>query len=103
MSPAEREMDDCESLPGVKRQDACVTIEERDGESSLSMQESSTKRPKEGLIEEQASTKSYSDPLHISATTKPSKVVVKKDTSEQHQVYAQIYGAPYWTLLRCVK
>ena len=85
-------MDDCEFLPEVKRQHACVTIEEGDGGSFLSMQESSTKRPKEALIEEQSCTNSYCDPLHISATTKPSKVVVKKDTPEQHQVYAQIYS-----------
>ena len=36
MSPAEQEMDDCESLPEVKRQDACVTIEEGDEGSFLS-------------------------------------------------------------------
>ena len=41
MSPAEEEMDDCESLPEVKRQDACVTIEKGDGESFLSIQGSS--------------------------------------------------------------
>ena len=92
MSPAEQEMDDCESLPEVKRQEACVTIEEGDGGSFLSMQESSTKRPKEALIEEQSSTHTYSDPLHISATTKPSKVVVKKDTPEQHHVNVHIHS-----------
>ena len=90
MSPAEQETDDCESLPEVKRQDACVTIEEGDGRSFLSIQESSTKRSKEELNEEQYSTTSYSDPMHISLTTKPSKVVVKKNTSEQHQVYVHI-------------
>ena len=83
-------MDDCESLTEVKRQDACVTIEEGDGRSFLIMQESSTKTPKEALIEEQSSTNSYSDPLPISATTKPSKVVVKKDKPEQHQVYVHV-------------
>ena len=91
MSPAEQKMDDCESLPEVKRQDACVTMEEGDGGSFLSIQESSTKRPKEALIE-QSCTNSYSDPLHISATTKPSKVLVKKDTPEQHQVYVHIHS-----------
>ena len=92
MSPVEQEIDDYESLPKVKRQDACVTIEEGDGKSFLSMQESSNKRPKEALTsEEQSSTNSYSDPLHISATTKPSKVVVKKDT-EPHQVYVHIHS-----------
>ncbi|XP_015760615.1 PREDICTED: uncharacterized protein LOC107339810 isoform X7 [Acropora digitifera] len=89
---AEQEMDDYESLPEVKRQDACVTIEQGDGGSFLSKKESSTKRPKESLIEEESSTNSYSDPLHISATTKTSKVVVKKDTPVQHQVYAQIHS-----------
>lgn len=69
MSPAEQEMDDYESLPGVNRQDACVTIEEGDGESFLSMQESSTKRPKEAFIKEQSSGHSYSVPLCISSTT----------------------------------
>ena len=92
MSPAEQEMDDYESLPQVKRQDACVTIEEGDGESFLCIQDSSTKRPKEALIEQESSTNSYSDPLHISATTKPSKAVVKKDTPGQHHVYAQIHS-----------
>ena len=92
MSPAEQEMDDCESLPEVKRQDACDTVEEGDGESFLCMQESSTRRPKEVLIEEESCTNSYSDPLHISATTDPSKVVVKKDTLEQHQVYIHIHS-----------
>ena len=91
MSPAEQEIDDFESLPEVKRQDACVTIEQGDGGSFLSIQESSTKSPKEALIEEQSSTNSYSDPLHITATTKLSKVVVKKDTPEQHQVNVHIH------------
>ena len=90
MSPAEQEMDDCESLSEVKRQDAGVTIE-GDGGSFLSKR-SSTKRPKESFTEEQSSTNSYSDPLRISATTKPSKVVVKKDTPGEHQVYAQIHS-----------
>ena len=31
LSPAEQEMDDGESLPEVKRQDACVTVEEGNG------------------------------------------------------------------------
>ena len=92
MSPAEQEMDDYESLPEVKRQDACVTIEEGDGESFLCIQDSSTKRPKEALIEQESSTNSCSDTLHISATTKPSKAVVKEDTPGQHQVYAQIHS-----------
>ena len=92
MSPAEQEIDDCESLPEVKRQDACDTIEEGDGGSFLSMQESITKRPKEALIEEQSSKNSCSDPLRISATTKPSKVVLKKDTREQHQVNVRIHS-----------
>ena len=87
MSPAEKEMDDCESLPEVKRQDPCVTIEEGGGGSFLSIES-----PKEALIEEQSSTNSYSDPLHISATTKLSKAVVKKDTPEQHQVYVHIHS-----------
>ncbi|XP_015760629.1 PREDICTED: uncharacterized protein LOC107339813 isoform X5 [Acropora digitifera] len=91
-SQAEQEMDDWESLPEVKRQDACVTSEEGDGGSFLSMQESSTKRPKEAFIEEQSSTNSYCDPLHISATTKPSKVVVKKDTPEEHKVNVHIHS-----------
>ena len=39
MSPVEQEIDDYESLPKVKRQDAYVTIEEGDGKSFLSMQE----------------------------------------------------------------
>ena len=77
MSQAEQKMDDCESLREVKRQDACLTMEEGDGESFLSIQESSKKRPKEALIEELSGTNSYSDPLHISTTTKPSKVDVK--------------------------
>ena len=92
MSPAEQEMDECKSLSEVKRQDTCVTIEEGDGGSFLSKKESSTKRLKQSLIEEESSTNSYSDPLHISATTRPSKVVVKKDTPLQHQVYAQIHS-----------
>ena len=92
MSPAEQEIDDCESLPAVKRQDACVTSEEGDG-AFLSIQESSTKNPKNhALIEEQSNTNNYSDPLHISATTKPSKVVVTKDTPEQHQVNVHIHS-----------
>ena len=66
MSPAEQEMNNCESLPEVKRQDTCVIIE-GDGGSFLSMQESSKKIPKESLIEEESSTNSYSDPsLRIS-------------------------------------
>ena len=89
MSPAEQEMDDYESLPDVKRQDGCVIIEEGDGESFLCIQDSSTERPKEALIEQESSTNSYSDPLHISATT---KAVVKKDTPGQHRVYAQIHS-----------
>ena len=92
MSQTEQKMDDCESLREVKRQDACLTVEEVDGESFLSIQESSKKRPKEALIEELSGTNSYSDPLHISTTTKPSKVDVKKDATEQHQVYAQIHS-----------
>ena len=92
MSPAEQKMDDCESLPEVKRQDACVTIEEGDGGLFLSKKESSTKRPKEALIEEQSGTNSYCEPLHISATTKPSKVVVKTDTPEKHQVNVHIHS-----------
>ncbi|XP_067019925.1 uncharacterized protein [Acropora muricata] len=94
MSQVEQKMDDCESLREVKRQDACLTMEEGDGESFLSIQESSKKRPKEALIEELSGTNSYSDPLHISTTTiyKPSKVDVKKDATEQHQVYAQIHS-----------
>ena len=92
MSHAEQEMDDCDSLPGVKRQDACVTIEKGDGESFLSMQESSTRIPNEALtLEEQASTNTYSEPLHISAATKPSKVVAKKNM-EPHQVYVHIHS-----------
>ena len=92
MSPAEQELDDCESLPEVKQQDACLTMEEGDEGSILGMQESSTKRPKEALIEEQSSTNSYCDPLRISAKTKPSKAVVKKDTPEQLQVNVHIHS-----------
>ena len=92
MSPAEQEMDAYGSLSDVKRQDACVTNKEGDGGLFLSIQESSARRPKEALIEEQSYTNSYSDPLHISATTKPSKVLVKKDTPEQHQVYVHIHS-----------
>ena len=55
------------------------------------MQESSKKRPKEALIEEQSSTDIDSDPLHILATTKPSKVVGKKDLPE-HQVYIHVHS-----------
>ena len=84
-------MDDCESLPKVKRQDTRVKIEEVDERSFLSMQESSTKRPKEVLIDEQSSTDSCSDPSYISSTTKPSKVVAKKDTPERNQVYVHIH------------
>ena len=58
----------------------------------LSMQESSRKRPRESLIEEQSCTNSYSGPLHISATTKLSKVLVKKGTSEEDKVYIHIYS-----------
>ncbi|XP_044179346.1 uncharacterized protein LOC114955584 isoform X2 [Acropora millepora] len=92
MSPAEQELDDGESLPEVKQQDACLTMEEGDEGSILGMQESSTKRPKEALIEEQSSTNSYCDPLRISAKTKPSKAVVKKDTPEQLQVNVHIHS-----------
>ena len=35
MSPAEQEMDDCESLPEVSQHDACVTMEESDMNNSL--------------------------------------------------------------------
>ena len=92
MSPAEQKMDDCESLPEGKQQDACVTIEEGGGGLFLSKKESSTKRPKEALIEEQSGTNSYCGALYISATSKPSKVVVKTDTPEQHQVNVQIHS-----------
>ena len=92
MSPAEQEMDDYESLPDVKRQDACVTTKEGDGGLFLTIQESSARRPKEVLIEEQSSRKRDPDPLHNSATTKPSKVLAKKDTPEQHQVYVHIHS-----------
>ena len=92
MSPAEQKMDDCESLPEGKQQDACVTIEEGGGGLFLSKKESSTKRPKEALIEEQSGTNSYCGALYISATSKPSKVVVKTDTPEQHQVIVQIHS-----------
>ena len=85
-------MDDCESLPGVKREDACVTVKEGDGGSFLSIQESSARRPKEALIEEQSGKNSYSDPLHSFATTEPSKVFVKKDNPEQHQLYVHIHS-----------
>ncbi|XP_044179343.1 uncharacterized protein LOC114955620 isoform X2 [Acropora millepora] len=92
MSPAEQEMDAYDSLSDVNRQDACVTTKEGDGGLFLSIQESSARRPKEALIEKQSYTNSYSDPLHISATTKPSKVLAKKDTPEQHQVYVHIHS-----------
>ena len=91
MSPAEQEMDAYESLSDVKRQDAFVTTKEGEGGLFLSAQESSARRPREALIEEQSSTNSYPDPLHISATTKPSKVLAKKDT-QQHQVYVHIHS-----------
>ena len=55
------------------------------------MQESSRKRPKEALIEEQSSTVLDSDSLHILVTTKPAKVVVKKDTPEHH-VYIHVHS-----------
>ena len=58
----------------------------------MSIQDSSTKRSKEALIEEQSSTNSVSDSLHISATTKLPKVVVKKDTPERHQFYVHIHS-----------
>ena len=86
MSPVEQEMNDCESLPEVKRQETCVKIEGVDGGSVLNMQELLAKRSKEAFIKEQPSTDSYSGPLHISTTTEPSKVVVKKDSLEQHYV-----------------
>ena len=89
ISPAEQEMVDCEYVHEVKRHDACVTIKKGDGGSFFSIQESSARRPKEALIEEQSGKNSYFDPLHISAT-KRSKVVVKKDNPEQHQVYVHI-------------
>ena len=57
----------------------------------MSLKESSTKIPKESLIEEESSTNSYCDPLRISKTTKQSKVVVRKDTLEQHHVYIHIH------------
>ena len=92
MSPPKQEMNDCESLPEVKRQDTSVKIEEVDEGSFLNMLESSTKTPKESFIREQSSTHSYSAPLYISPTIKPSKVVVKKDTQEQLHVYIHIHS-----------
>ena len=43
-------------------------------------------------MKEQSRTDSYSAPLYISSTTKPSKVVVKKDTPKQHHVYVHIHS-----------
>ena len=91
MSPAERKMDDCESLPEVKRKDAASGLKREMEDHSWVCKESSTKRPKESLIEEESSTNSYSDPLLISETTKHSKVAVEKDTLKQHLVYIHIY------------
>jgi len=85
-------MNDYESLPEVKRQDTCIKIEEVDGGSVLNMQELSTKRSKEAFIMEQSSTDSYSGSLHISTTTEPSKVVVEKDSLEQHHVCIHIHS-----------
>ena len=45
----------------------------------------------EALIEEQSSTVLDSDSLHILVTTKPAKVVVKKDTPEHH-VYIHVHS-----------
>ena len=94
MSPYEQEMNDCESLPEVKRQETRVKIEGVDGGSVLNMQELLAKRSKEAFIKEQSSTDSYSGPLHISTTTKPSKVVAKKDSQEQHHVCIHINSKP---------
>ena len=94
MSPVEQEMNDCESLPEVKRQETCVKIEEVDGGSVLNMQELLAKRSKEAFIKEQSSTNSYSGPLHIFTTTKPSKVVAKKDSQEQYHVCIHIHSKP---------
>ena len=104
-------MNDSQSLPEVKGQSTYVKIEEVDGESFLNMQESLTKRPKEAFMKEQSRTDSYSAPLYISSTTKPSKVVVKIDTLEQHHVYVHINKGenpfnqrmPIWLWKPCVK
>ena len=87
-------MDDYESLPEVKRQDACVSVEEGHRGSFLSMPQSLTKRHVEVLVKEQSSTDGYYDPLNISATTKTSKAFVKKENPEQHHVYAIVHISP---------
>ena len=58
------------------------------------MQESSTKRPNEVFMKEQSRTDldSYSAPLYISSTTKPSKVVVKKLDTPEHHGYDHIHS-----------
>ena len=87
LSPAEQEMDDYESLPEVKRQDSCVSVEEGHRASFLSMPQSSTTRHEEVLVKEQSSTDGYYDSLNIYAITKTSKAFVKKENPEQHHVY----------------
>ena len=97
LSPAEEEMGDLESLPEVQRQDTCIDIEEGDRGSFLSMPQSSTKSQEEAFIQKQSSVDSSNAPLNISATTKvskknnTSKAFIKKDTPEQHHVYAIVH------------
>ena len=99
LSPGEEEMGDLESLPEVQRQDTCFDIEEGDRGSFLSMPQSSTKR-QEAFIQKQSSVVSSNAPLNISATTKASKksntskAFIKKDTPEQHHVYAIVHINP---------
>ena len=90
-----------ESLPEVQRQDTCIDIEEGDRGSFLSMPRSSTKRQEEAFIQtNQSSVDSSNAPLNISATTKASKknntskAFIKKDTPEQHHVYAIVHINP---------
>ncbi|XP_067040659.1 uncharacterized protein [Acropora muricata] len=100
LSPGEEEMGDLESLSEVQRQDTCVDIEEGDRGSFLSMPQSSTKRQEEAFIQKQSSVDSSNAPLNISATTKASKknntskAFIKKDTPEQHHVYAIVHINP---------
>ena len=96
LSPAEEEISDLESLPEVQ-QDTCIDIEEGDRGSFLSMPRSSPKRQEEAFIQKQSSVDGSNGPLNISATTKASKknntskAFIKKDTPEQHHVYAIVH------------
>ena len=93
-------MDDKESLPENQLHDTCVDIEERDRESFLSMPKASIKRHEKAFIKEQSSVAGFCAPFNVSATTKTSKknitpkAFVKKDTPEQHHVYAVVHINP---------